>query len=213
MKRLVGVLGTLTLATTATAVAVAAPGSIAPADASTDGPGDLGEPVAALPPAVAAPSAAPALASSLPSPLAALGEPEPPVAAPARPQPEVAPRVELKPTPKPKAVEKPKTTSRSSATPTVRQARAYARDRVGSSQFDCLDRLWERESSWNPRAVNRSSGAYGIPQALPGSKMATVADDWRTNPVTQVRWGLRYIDARYGSPCGAWRHSQAEGWY
>jgi hypothetical protein len=80
-------------------------------------------------------------------------------------------------------------------------------------QFGCLDSLWERESHWNPFAENSSSGAYGIPQSLPGSKMASVAPDWRTNPVTQIKWGLGYIEDRYGSPCGAWGHSQGHGWY
>lgn len=80
-------------------------------------------------------------------------------------------------------------------------------------QFGCLDSLWERESRWNPYAENSSSGAYGIPQSLPGSKMASVAADWRTNPVTQIRWGLGYIADRYGSPCSAWGHSQGNGWY
>lgn len=82
-----------------------------------------------------------------------------------------------------------------------------------SSQFQCLDALWQRESGWNYQAQNRSSGAYGIPQALPGSKMGTVASDWRTNPITQITWGLNYIAARYGTPCGAWSHSQNVGWY
>jgi hypothetical protein len=82
-----------------------------------------------------------------------------------------------------------------------------------ASQFTCLDLLWTRESNWNYRAQNPSSGAYGIPQALPGSKMATVASDWRTNPVTQIKWGLGYIKSRYGTPCGAWQHSQNTGWY
>jgi hypothetical protein len=80
-------------------------------------------------------------------------------------------------------------------------------------QFGCLDALWTRESNWRVSAANSSSGAYGIPQSLPGSKMATVAPDWRTNPVTQIRWGLGYIEDRYGSPCGAWGHSQGHGWY
>ena len=91
--------------------------------------------------------------------------------------------------------------------------RAYAKQKVGASQFSCLDKLWTKESNWNPRAYNRSSGAYGIPQALPGSKMATVAGDWRYNPLTQVRWGLQYIAGRYGTACSAWHHSQATGWY
>jgi hypothetical protein len=81
------------------------------------------------------------------------------------------------------------------------------------SQFACLNALWTRESGWNPYATNPGSGAYGIPQALPGSKMASAGPDWRTNPATQIRWGLSYIDSSYGSPCGAWAHEQADGWY
>ncbi|UNX55544.1 G5 domain-containing protein [Georgenia sp. TF02-10] len=83
----------------------------------------------------------------------------------------------------------------------------------GADQFQCLDRLWTKESNWDHRAENASSGAYGIPQALPGSKMGTVAADWRTNPVTQITWGLNYIAGRYGTPCGAWGHSQSHNWY
>lgn len=83
----------------------------------------------------------------------------------------------------------------------------------GMEQYDCLVALWNRESRWNVYAHNKSSGAYGIPQSLPGEKMATVADDWQTNPATQIEWGLRYITARYGSPCGAWAHSEAVHWY
>jgi hypothetical protein len=79
-------------------------------------------------------------------------------------------------------------------------------------EFPCLVRLWNRESSWNHHAAN-PSGAYGIPQALPGSKMRSAGSDWRTNPETQIRWGLRYIKYRYGSPCHAWAHSMATGWY
>lgn len=82
-----------------------------------------------------------------------------------------------------------------------------------SSEFDCLVALWKRESNWNVYSLNVSSGAYGIPQALPGDKMATVGADWATNPATQITWGLGYITARYGTPCGAWNHSQAKGWY
>ncbi|MCT9820680.1 lytic transglycosylase domain-containing protein [Microbacterium sp. W1N] len=83
----------------------------------------------------------------------------------------------------------------------------------GSDQFSCLDRLWQKESGWNPAAHNKGSGAYGIPQALPGSKMATAGSDWETNPATQITWGLGYIAGRYGTPCGAWSHSQSTGWY
>jgi murein DD-endopeptidase MepM/ murein hydrolase activator NlpD len=82
-----------------------------------------------------------------------------------------------------------------------------------SAQFSCLDSLWTKESGWNPAARNPSSGAFGIAQALPAGKMASAGADWRTNPVTQIRWGLRYIDDVYGSPCGAWAHSRATNWY
>lgn len=83
----------------------------------------------------------------------------------------------------------------------------------GDDQFSCLVSLWNKESGWNYQAQNRSSGAYGIPQALPGSKMSSAGGDWQTNAATQVRWGLGYISGRYGSPCGAWDHSQSVGWY
>ena len=93
-------------------------------------------------------------------------------------------------------------------------ARLMVADRGwGSGQFSCLNSLWNRESGWNLHATNPSSGAYGIPQALPGSKMSSAGSDWRTNPVTQIRWGLDYISDRYGTPCGAWGHSEATGWY
>lgn len=83
----------------------------------------------------------------------------------------------------------------------------------GLGQMRCLVNLWSRESGWSTTARNGSSGAYGIPQSLPGSKMASAGSDWRTNPATQIKWGLGYIKGRYGTPCGAWAHSQATGWY
>ncbi|WP_245994481.1 lytic transglycosylase domain-containing protein [Nocardioides immobilis] len=83
----------------------------------------------------------------------------------------------------------------------------------GQDQFGCLDLLWTRESNWNVYADNPTSSAYGIPQSLPGSKMASAGSDWATNPVTQITWGLGYIQDRYGSPCSAWGHSQSVGWY
>ncbi|WP_439593390.1 lytic transglycosylase domain-containing protein [Microbacterium sp.] len=83
----------------------------------------------------------------------------------------------------------------------------------GEDQFSCLVALWNKESGWNYQAYNASSGAAGIPQALPGSKMASAGADWQTNAATQVAWGLGYIAGRYGSPCGAWSHSQSVGWY
>jgi hypothetical protein len=82
-----------------------------------------------------------------------------------------------------------------------------------SSQFSCLDSLWNQESGWNVYATNPASGAYGIPQALPGSKMASAGADWQTDAATQIRWGLSYIKSLYGSPCGAWGHEEADGWY
>lgn len=97
-------------------------------------------------------------------------------------------------------------------------AKAYAANALpaygwGSDQFRCLDLLWTRESSWRADAYNASSGAYGIPQSLPGSKMAAAGADWRTNAATQIDWGLSYISARYRTPCGAWAHSEAYNWY
>ena len=82
----------------------------------------------------------------------------------------------------------------------------------GDDQFACLVSLWNRESGWRVNAAN-SSGAYGIPQALPGSKMASAGADWQTNPATQIAWGLGYIAGRYSNPCGAWGHSESNGWY
>ncbi|MEU4569692.1 lytic transglycosylase domain-containing protein [Micromonospora sp. NPDC023956] len=83
----------------------------------------------------------------------------------------------------------------------------------GMDQMPCLDKLWNKESGWNHKASNPSSGAYGIPQSLPGSKMGSAGSDWRTNPATQIEWGLGYIKGRYGTPCKAWGHSQDTGWY
>ena len=83
----------------------------------------------------------------------------------------------------------------------------------GADQMSCLTQLWERESSWLTSAENASSGAYGIAQSLPATKMESTGSDWSTNYQTQIRWGLGYIQERYGSPCSAWGHSNAVGWY
>lgn len=83
----------------------------------------------------------------------------------------------------------------------------------GADQFSCLQSLWNKESNWNYQAYNDSSGATGIPQALPGDKMATAGSDWQSNATTQIVWGLGYIAAVYGTPCSAWGHSQATDWY
>lgn len=83
----------------------------------------------------------------------------------------------------------------------------------GLSEMPCLDKLWTRESNWNYKSLNKGSGAYGIPQALPGKKMASAGADWETNPATQIIWGLGYIKGRYKTPCKAWQHSEDVGWY
>jgi hypothetical protein len=80
-------------------------------------------------------------------------------------------------------------------------------------QFPYLNWLWNRESGWNKFAENLYSGAYGIPQALPGAKMASAGPNWRSSARTQIRWGLRYIRATYGSPRRAWAHEVADAWY
>ncbi|GGE87882.1 hypothetical protein [Mycetocola zhadangensis] len=94
-------------------------------------------------------------------------------------------------------------------------ARALAQSSYGwgEAQFSCLDKLWQKESGWSYTARNASSGATGIPQSLPGSKMASAGSDWATNASTQVKWGLDYIQRAYGSPCSAWSHSQSVNWY
>ena len=83
----------------------------------------------------------------------------------------------------------------------------------GSYQFECLNRLWTKESHWNYKAHNYKSGAHGIPQALPANKMEIISTDWRKNPVTQMRWGLRYIEIRYETPCGAWAKFKRSNYY
>ncbi|MBD8659885.1 hypothetical protein IFT72_06730 [Frigoribacterium sp. CFBP 8754] len=93
-------------------------------------------------------------------------------------------------------------------------AKAYAASQVGTgAEYSCLVQLWNKESGWRTTATNPSGGAYGIPQALPGSKMASAGLDWRTNYRTQVDWGLSYIHGRYGTMCAAWAHSVANNWY
>lgn len=94
----------------------------------------------------------------------------------------------------------------------IAKAKAETRGWTGD-QWNCLHSLWMRESGFNHLANNPSSGAYGIPQSLPASKMATVGADYLTNPRTQIEWGLNYIAGRYGTPCSAWAHSEAVNWY
>lgn len=108
--------------------------------------------------------------------------------------------------------------SRSRISGSVAEYQAYAEEKCNAygwsqSDFNCLVSLWNRESGWNPGAYNSRSGAYGIPQALPGSKMASAGSDYLTNYKTQINWGLSYIKSRYGNPTNAWSHSQRKGWY
>lgn len=94
-------------------------------------------------------------------------------------------------------------------------ARQMMRNRYGwgETQFECYNNVIMRESGWNPLADNPTSSAYGIPQALPGKRMAQFGSDWRTNPVTQITWGLWYVKGSYGTPCNAWSFKQKHGWY
>ncbi|WP_399928922.1 lytic transglycosylase domain-containing protein [Streptomyces kanamyceticus] len=96
---------------------------------------------------------------------------------------------------------------------TVAQVQAMARQMVPSGQFQCFSNIVNHESTWNYKATNASSGAYGLVQALPASKMASAGADWQTNPATQIKWGLNYMNDRYGSPCEAWDFWQANNWY
>ena len=127
--------------------------------------------------------------------------------------------VKLKPTPTPTPTASTKKSSAAPAagTPDPGSAQAIAYQMLqergmGDDQYSCLVSLWNKESHWNVYAQN-GSGAYGIPQALPGSKMASAGPDWQSNAATQITWGLGYISGRYGTPCGAWSQSQSSGWY
>ncbi|MFE5858382.1 transglycosylase SLT domain-containing protein [Streptomyces sp. NPDC056500] len=96
----------------------------------------------------------------------------------------------------------------------VASAKTIAKKMINDeAQFQCFSKIVERESNWDADASNPSSGAYGLVQALPGTKMATAGSDWRTNPATQIEWGLDYMKDRYGSACGAWSSWQVQGWY
>ena len=103
--------------------------------------------------------------------------------------------------------------------PSVTDPREMARQMMlnkyewGDDQFACYDSIIMRESRWIVTADNPYSSAYGIPQALPGKRMAAFGADWRTNPATQIRWGLDYVDQRYGTPCQAWSFKRSHGWY
>jgi hypothetical protein len=112
------------------------------------------------------------------------------------------------PTPVPTAKPTPVPTPRD----TVWNARIYAKNRLGAKQYDCLNVIFTYESKWNPQAGN-PAGAYGIPQAKPGSKMAAFGSNWRYSPLVQVKWGIWYVNSRYGSACAANAFLQSQGWY
>ncbi len=95
----------------------------------------------------------------------------------------------------------------------VAEVMAKAKYGWGTAQFSCLNRLWTRESMWNYRSRNKQSGAHGIPQALPATKYETIGSDWRTNPITQMNWGLKYIKVRYQTPCKALNIFYRKNWY
>ncbi|MDT3726128.1 transglycosylase SLT domain-containing protein [Streptomyces sp. DSM 41972] len=100
------------------------------------------------------------------------------------------------------------------AAPTAASAQATAKKMIGNSaEFQCFSKIVSHESGWNPKATNASSGAYGLVQALPASKMSSAGSDWKTNPETQIKWGLDYMKDRYGSACDAWSFWQANNWY
>ncbi|WP_432002579.1 transglycosylase SLT domain-containing protein [Streptomyces sioyaensis] len=96
---------------------------------------------------------------------------------------------------------------------TIAETKAIAQQMMAGDQFQCFSNIVDHESGWNYKATNAGSGAYGLVQALPGSKMSSAGSDWQTNPATQIKWGLNYMNDRYGSPCGAWSFWQANSWY
>ncbi|MFE5141715.1 transglycosylase SLT domain-containing protein [Streptomyces fagopyri] len=100
------------------------------------------------------------------------------------------------------------------ATTSASSAQSIAHEMIpDATQFTAFSKIVERESGWNPSATNAASGAYGLVQALPASKMSTAGSDWKTNPATQIKWGLDYMNSRYGSPAAAWSFWQAHNWY
>jgi hypothetical protein len=159
-------------------------------------------------------SAESALAAALPSEPAATASPtasesvDPtvwPVTTPPRPSDSPTPDPTATPTPIAKPTPVP-------YRDTVSNARIYTKNRIGAYNYGCIDKIFAYESKWNPRA-GTPSGAYGIPQAKPGSKMAAFGANWRYSPLTQVKWGIWYVNSRYGSACSAYAHIQSTGWY
>ena len=185
----------------------------AAARAARDAALDTPAPVGGISPPKPAPQEPPVVIRPAPAPPAAPA-PAPPSPGRPAPAPDPAPAPAPAPTPTPPAPEPPP----AQVVDDPAAAQAYASGQMGAygwdqAQFRCLVNLWHRESNWRTSALNPYSGAYGIPQSLPGSKMAAAGPDWRTSYRTQINWGLSYIASRYGSPCGAWDHSERKGWY
>jgi hypothetical protein len=145
--------------------------------------------------------------------MADLFTPEPTPTVQPSPTPTATPTPTPTPSPTPKPTPKPKPKPKPTPIPdTVAGARQYVKNVIGIKQYNCIDYVWTRESKWNPLA-GKVTGAYGIPQAFPGSKMATFGANWRTSPLTQVKWGIWYVNTRYGSACAAYQFWIGHGWY
>ena len=164
----------------------------------------------------ASPAALPADLSKLPDFMAA-GLPTPTTTPTPTATPTVEPTATVDPTPTSTPTATPTASPTPKATPkpyrdTVWNARTYVKNRIGARQYDCVSAIWSKESGWNPRA-GTPSGAYGIPQAFPGSKMAAFGSNWRYSPLTQVKWGIWYVYSRYGLACDAYAFWKDHGWY
>jgi hypothetical protein len=209
--------GTLTLATATSAVIVTLPSTAAPAWASTTPAAQTAQAAPAAQPAQLAVASVMRQVILFDRMRTILGVREQQAAArqaAARQVPEVSRVPEV-----PQAAQRtPRSAQQVSVTTPSGSPRQIAGQLLSQfgwpgSQFSCLDSLWERESGWDLTAENPSSGAYGIPQAMPGSMMASAGAGWQTDAAIQIRWGLAYIQGRYGSPCGAWAHEESDGWY
>ena len=173
-------------------------------------PNALADPAVSARPSVSAAVDPPTAIAVVPSPTTFFDDP---TFAPATTANAFVPTIVPDPTatPSPTASPKPKVTS-APYRDTVWNARTYVKNRVGAAGYNCINKVWTAESKWNPRAGD-PSGAYGIPQAKPGTKMAAFGSNWRYSPLTQVKWGLWYVIDRYDSACGAYNFWRNHGWY
>jgi len=211
----IGGFAAIVLAGVALGGVVGAAGETAPApatssaDRSARASRDLARTAPATPPPVQSAKPSPTATKSAPATKPAAATKARPAAAKARP---AATRTQPKSAPAPKPVPVPASCASYSGNKRI-ACSLLPTFGFSTSQMPALEKLWAHESGWNHKARNRSSGAYGIPQALPGSKMGKFGADWRTNPATQIKWGLSYIKGRYGTPTGAWAHFRSHGWY